>query len=215
MKASKTAVFCLLLALTWSSGLPHSTGALQEDEIVIPSDAHARAVAALQALGPDRGALPLSSRVLEIEGIISLGVSGRSEKIRSALKDLGAEESETDFLIELEGDVLFDFDRWTIREDAEGTLAGVGEVIRDYGHPVSIIGHTDSKGSEAYNQELSEKRAGSVGDWLVTNAGVDAKLIETTGRGESEPAAPNSLPDGSDNPEGRQKNRRVEIRIKK
>ncbi len=78
-----------------------------------------------------------------------------------------------------------------------------------------ISGHTDSKGSEEYNQKLSEKRAESVKKWLIENAGVNPKIIEISGYGESRPVAPNTNPDGSDNPEGRQKNRRVEIVIKK
>jgi outer membrane protein OmpA-like peptidoglycan-associated protein len=216
MKIKKTAVFCLVLALGWALTAPAPARALQaEEDIVIPPEAHEKAIAALEALGPGRGALPLSYKVLGIEGMISLGLSARSEKIQAAMRDLGAEETETDYLIELEGDVLFDFDRWEIREDAEATLGKVGDVIRAYDHKVTITGFTDSKGSESYNQELSKKRADSVRDWLAANAEIDPALIETDGKGESQPVAPNTNPDGSDNPEGRQKNRRVEIRIKK
>jgi len=185
-----------------------------ETEVIIPPGAQAEAEEALERLGPERGALLLDFKVLDIEGIIR-GVSGRMEKIKKALDDLGAKETESDYIIQLESDVLFDFDHWEIREDAEGILGEVGGIIREYDHPVTITGHTDAKGSESYNMELSKKRAESVKTWLVKNAGVDASQIETRGEGESEPAAPNTHPDGSDNPEGRQKNRRVEIRIKK
>jgi OOP family OmpA-OmpF porin len=92
----------------------------------------------------------------------------------------------------------------------------VGEIIKAYKSPnVTIAGHTDSKGAEDYNQKLSEKRAASVKSWLVKNAGINADIIKTIGYGESKPVAPNTKKDGSDNPEGRQKNRRVEILIKK
>ncbi|HDP93756.1 MAG TPA: OmpA family protein [Candidatus Aminicenantes bacterium] len=185
-----------------------------ETEVVIPPGAQAEAEKALKRLGPERGALRLDFKVLTIEGIIR-GFSGRMQKIRSALNDLGAKETETEYVIQLESDVLFDFDQWEIRADAGKALRKVSGIVRDYDLPVTITGHTDSKGSESYNMELSKKRAESVKTWLVKKGGVDASQIETTGKGESEPVAPNSRPDGSDDPEGRQKNRRVEIRIKK
>jgi len=187
---------------------------LDQDEIVIPPEAHQKAIQALKALGEGRGALQLSYKVLTIEGIIR-GISARSEKIQAALKELGAKETDTEYLIELPGDILFDFDKWSIREDAEETLSKVGEIIRASQYPVAISGHTDSKGAEAYNLELSKKRAEAVKQWLVNQAGIDPSRIETTGKGESEPVAANTHPDGSDNPEGRQKNRRVEIKIQK
>ncbi len=188
--------------------------ALDKDEIVIPPEAHQKAIEALKDLGPERGAFKLSYKVLTIEGIIQ-GITAQSEKIQATLKELGAKETDTEYLIELPGDILFDFDKWTIREDAEETLSKVGEIIRTFQYPVAIIGHTDSKGAEAYNLELSKKRAEAVKQWLVSQAGIDPSRIETTGKGESEPVAPNTNPDGSDNSEGRQKNRRVEIIIRK
>ena len=68
---------------------------------------------------------------------------------------------------------------------------------------------------ENYNQDLSEKRAESVKNWLVMNCQTDPEIIETIGYGEIKPVAPNKNPDGSDNEEGRQRNRRVEILIVK
>jgi outer membrane protein OmpA-like peptidoglycan-associated protein len=62
--------------------------------------------------------------------------------------------------------------------------------------------------------KLSENRAVSVKNWLVRNAGVSASRITTRGFGETKPVAPNTNPNGSDNPAGRQKNRRVEITIR-
>ncbi len=190
------------------------TFALDKDEIVIPPEAHKKAIEALKDLGPERGAFKLSYKVLTIEGIIQ-GITARSEKIQATLKELGAKETDTEYLIELPGDILFDFDKWTIREDAEDTLSKVGEIIRASQYPVAIIGHTDSKGAEAYNLELSKKRAEAVKQWLVSQAGIDPSRIEPTGKGENEPVASNTNPDGSDNSEGRQKNRRVEIIIRK
>ncbi len=215
MTGKKTGFFIPVSALIFLMILSDvSIGFQMNEEIVIPPDAHPKAMEALKVLGPGRGALTLQAKVLGIEGVIS-GISARSEKIKMALKDLGAEETDTDYVIELEGDVLFDFDKASIRGDAEASLRKVGEVIRAFDHAVTITGHTDAKGAEAYNLELSRDRAESVRDWLVENDGVDAHTITTDGRGESEPTAPNSHPDGTDNPEGRQKNRRVEIRVRK
>ncbi len=214
MRAKTTLCLLALSLLLFWSGKASPSFALEEEEITIPPEAHQKAIEALKALGPERGALELTYKVLTIEGI-TRSLTARIEKIQATLKELGAEETETDYRIELPGDILFDFDKWTIRKDAEETLSKVGEVISAYQHPVSIIGHTDSKGSESYNLELSKKRAESVKQWLIDQAGIDSKRIETSGKGESEPVAPNTNPDGSDNPEGRQKNRRVEIRIRK
>jgi len=77
--------------------------------------------------------------------------------------------------------------------------------------PLLIEGFTDSKGEHAYNMKLSENRAAAVKQWLVLNLSVSASRITTRGWGEAKPVAPNKNPDGSDNPQGRQKNRRVEI----
>ena len=69
-----------------------------------------------------------------------------------------------------------------------------------------MIGHTDSKGSESYNQGLSERRAQAVTALLVA-AGVDASIIDTSGMGETQPVASN------DTEEGRARNRRVEVHV--
>src|SRR3546814_11557776 len=71
-----------------------------------------------------------------------------------------------------------------------------------------MAGHTDSKGTDAYNQALSERRASAVYDYLTSN-GIDAgRLVGPVGYGESRPLAPNTNDDGSDNPAGRSRNRR-------
>ena len=77
---------------------------------------------------------------------------------------------------------------------------------------VTIEGHTDSKGTDAYNQKLSERRANAVKNYLESN-GVTASRLDAVGKGESDPVVPNTKPDGKDNPEGRAKNRRVELKV--
>ncbi|WP_419897470.1 OmpA family protein [Roseomonas sp. USHLN139] len=129
------------------------------------------------------------------------------------LGTLGAEATGDSIRIALPGDVLFDFDRSEIRADARPVLAQLAEVLRAYARsPVEIQGHTDSRGSDAYNQALSERRAASVQAWLQRQ-GVAAARLRTIGHGESRPVAPNQQADGRDDPAGRQRNRRVEFII--
>lgn len=108
-------------------------------------------------------------------------------------------------------DTLFNFDESTLTPYAEEALHALGPMIVKLGpHPVRIEGHTDSEGTDEYNQKLSEKRAERVRNWLLQNHFVPAGS-EMVGFGEKRPKAPNKKPDGSDNPEGRAQNRRVEL----
>lgn len=159
--------------------------------------------------------LALSGKVTELKGLAS-GVSGKAEALSATLKDLGAKVTEQEIRIELQADVLFDFDKADLKPEAIPSLQKVAAVINGYPNlPVRIEGHTDAKGADAYNMTLSEGRAASVRSWLVRNGSVDGGRITAYGRGETKPVAPNAKPDGTDDPEGRQKNRRVEITLKK
>ncbi len=143
-------------------------------------------------------------------------LGGDIREMKGDVQDLEMTETDTEIRIELSGDILFDFDKWDIRREAEPVLGNVAEVINRYGDSTVIVeGHTDSKGSDSYNQKLSQERADSVKNWLVKFGEVEGARIAARGMGESEPVAPNSNDDGSDNPEGRQKNRRVEITVEK
>jgi outer membrane protein OmpA-like peptidoglycan-associated protein len=153
-----------------------------------------------------RAALP-HAKIVDIVGMTS-GIQG-------VLQDLKAKVTEHEVKIELDADVLFDFDKYNLRPEAADSLRKVGEVAKSYGNsPVLIEGHTDGKGTHPYNMTLSDNRAAAVKSWLVENAGVAASRITTRGWGETKPIAPNKKADGSDDPAGRQKNRRVEITIR-
>lgn len=92
------------------------------------------------------------------------------------------------------------------------TLQRVARLIQHYKPgSIEVSGHTDSKGSDQYNLDLSRARADSVIAYLVTRHGLEKPRFQASAAGEAQPVAPNTKPDGSDNPEGRQKNRRVEI----
>jgi outer membrane protein OmpA-like peptidoglycan-associated protein len=88
-------------------------------------------------------------------------------------------------------------------------------VAANAGAAVRIDGHTDGRGADSYNQSLSERRAAAVKAWLVQHGQAPSALITTRGFGRTKPIADNTKPDGSDNPDGRAKNRRVEILVTK
>ena len=146
------------------------------------------------------------AKILDIVGV-TLG-------IEAVLKDLGAKITDREIRIDLAADVLFDFDKYTLRPAGSESLKKVAQVVANYPDaPLAIEGHTDGKGTHAYNMTLSNNRAAAVKKWLVENGGAKASRITTKGWGETKPVAPNKKPDGSDDPDGRQKNRRVELTL--
>ncbi len=166
-------------------------------------DSAATEAAARQALG--------QKHIVDIVAVTS-GIVGVTSGIQSVLRDLGAKVVGQQLTIDLAADVLFDFDKYTLLPKANDTLRKVGQVAASYPtSPMLIEGHTDGKGTHPYNMKLSENRADAVKNWLVANASITGSRITTQGWGETKPVAPNKKPDGSDDPEGRQKNRRVEI----
>jgi outer membrane protein OmpA-like peptidoglycan-associated protein len=109
-------------------------------------------------------------------------------------------------------DFLFDFDRAEVRAEASPALEELSERVASAHKAVMIEGHTDAIGTDAYNQGLSERRALAVRSALI-NRGLPLAQLNVHGFGKTRPVAPNQRPDGSDDPEGRQRNRRVEVVI--
>src|SRR4051812_39317169 len=134
-------------------------------------DTEAAAEAAVARLGPNR-AIGIVPTVLNIVGLQALGVTGNVQGLQQAMRDLGAQETNLEIKVDLPADVLFDFDKSDIRADAAKALAQLATIIRAQpkGH-TRIEGYTDSKGDDAYNQKLSERRADSVRKWLVEKEG--------------------------------------------
>jgi len=109
--------------------------------------------------------------------------------------------------VTLAADVLFDFDKAVLKNEGKSKLDDLATKVRGINLEVVIaIGHTDSIGSDAYNQKLSVRRAESVKAYLVSK-GVEPNRIYTEGKGEKQPVASNKTKDG------RAKNRRVEIEV--
>lgn len=109
--------------------------------------------------------------------------------------------------------VYFDFDKSNIRPGAADTLDIVHRTLEENPEMVvEVRGHTDAKGSNPYNDRLSIRRSDAAIEYLTRKGVADNRLI-SKGFGETTPAADNTKPDGSDNPEGRALNRRVEFKI--
>ena len=111
--------------------------------------------------------------------------------------------------------VEYDFDKASLRPSSFNTLNDLVEVMKIKDKlEIEIGGHTDSKGKEDYNIKLSQARAESVRNYLISK-GIKANRVTAKGYGMSQPIAPNTNSDGSDNPDGRQKNRRTEVKVTK
>ncbi len=113
---------------------------------------------------------------------------------------------------ELSADVLFPFGSAVLRPEAAGALdEALASMRQTYPYPViRVEGHTDSIGSDAANDALSLARAESVRQFLMSR-GIPPGAITVEGFGKRRPVAPNTQPNGADNPAGRSRNRRVEL----
>ncbi len=117
-------------------------------------------------------------------------------------------KEEDRLVVTMSNAILFDVGSAALKIQSQETLAQMGDVMNQYpDSDILVKGHTDSKGSEKYNQELSERRAKTVKNYLIDRS-VSGRRITAIGFGETMRVAPNNTP------EGRQKNRRVEIEIK-
>jgi outer membrane protein OmpA-like peptidoglycan-associated protein len=107
--------------------------------------------------------------------------------------------------------VLFDFDKDFLRPEGKQVLTDLANKLVELGvKEMTVIGHTDAKGTDEYNLDLGQRRSETVVNYMAS-LGVDVTLVAES-RGEFEPVAPNEV-NGRDNPAGRQLNRRVDLRV--
>lgn len=141
----------------------------------------------------------------------------KSNTVTKVMKELEAENTwgvrtertTKDLIIVLN----YDFDDTQFIEKHSGSLDSLVTLLKKYPKLHIFIGaHTDSKGTDSYNIDLSKRRAKSIVDYLNTH-GISKRKIKSKGFGESVPLVPNENPDGSDNPDNRWLNRRVDITI--
>ncbi|PZP23672.1 MAG: hypothetical protein DI599_10690 [Pseudomonas kuykendallii] len=110
--------------------------------------------------------------------------------------------------VRVELDVKFDFDKSTVKSESMGDIQNLADFMKQYPQTTTVVeGHTDSVGTDAYNQKLSERRASAVRDVLVNKLGVSGARVESVGYGESRPVADNATD------AGRAINRRVEAAV--
>lgn len=131
-------------------------------------------------------------------------MAAEADKLQSDLAEVKAKQSERGLVLTL-SDILFETNKAEIASGAERSLSKIAEFLNKYPKQSIVVeGHTDSTGTSSYNQDLSERRAASVREKIVS-MGVDGNRINSIGKGEEYPVASN------DNSAGRQQNRRVEI----
>ncbi|SMO77882.1 OmpA family protein [Gracilimonas mengyeensis] len=131
----------------------------------------------------------------------------QAEELEEELQNAEVERVGEGIKITFDGGILFDTESYTLKDPAKRDIEDLARVLKDYKDTnIMFAGHTDSRGTEEFNQNLSEQRARSVAEFAAFT-GVDAERMTIVGYGESKPVATNETA------EGRQQNRRVEIAI--
>ncbi|MCC5976319.1 MAG: OmpA family protein [Rubellimicrobium sp.] len=164
----------------------------------------------------DIGAIEGGRAEVDIAGRVPAGSSFRYVRLTDDGVDCGTDYAGADIdavaaigsamRFVLDGAVLFELDSAGLRDEARAALDALSvEIARARIDAFTVIGHTDSTGSESYNLALSEARAAAVRDYLAALVALEGVTIASMGRGEAEPIADNSTE------EGRSMNRRVEI----
>lgn len=156
-----------------------------------------------------KGALIGAAGGAAIGGGIGYYMDKQEAELRRKLEGTGVRVVRNGDQIELvmPGNITFDLNESSIKPSFSGTLESVALVLKEYDKTIiQIEGHTDSSGSDSYNQLLSERRASSVRDFLL-NQGIAPKRTRAVGYGERYPVASN------DTAAGREQNRRVELTL--
>lgn len=139
--------------------------------------------------------------------LIGRRMDRKARELEEQLGDAEVERVGEGINVTFDSGLLFGFNSSDLQSGAQQSLTKFAESMKEFEETnILVVGHTDSKGSEEYNQSLSERRAQSAADFL-RQQGLSEARIQIEGRGESEPIATN------DTAEGRQENRRVEVAI--
>lgn len=150
--------------------------------------------------------------------ILAAGCASHStkNKLFETFKSKGFNVQETDNIVLIYlPEVYFEFGSAILTQSAHDSLLIICNVINNLGNDylnIHVDGHTDSIGNEKYNKKLSLQRANAAAEILASN-GINKDRIIVQGHGKKQPIAPNTLRGNLDNPDGRAKNRRVEIGV--
>ena len=142
-------------------------------------------------------------------GGVGLYMDNQEAKLRERLRGTGVSVTRVgeDIILNMPSNVTFATDSADLKPQFFDTLNSVSLVLKEFNRTlVDVTGHTDSTGSAGHNQQLSERRAATVAEYLVSQ-GNNPQRFQVLGMGQNEPVASNATPDG------RAQNRRVEIRI--
>ncbi len=180
--------------------------AARESEMARREEAQQREMAQQEADQERRQRMAAERRAQELEEE-ARRMREQADRLQEQIAELEARPTERGLVLTLGSDVLFDLDKYELREGAKRTIERIGEFLMEYeDRQVLVEGFTDSTGARDYNLRLSERRANSVREALVAR-GVDENRIRTRGYGLDYPVATN------DTQAGRQLNRRVEVII--
>lgn len=142
-----------------------------------------------------------------VGAIIGRNMDRKAEEINEELDGVTIQRVEEGIAVSFDSGILFSFDSSNLRSTAQENLEKLSEILnRDDETILMVVGHTDSTGDEMYNMRLSERRAQSAANYMISQ-GLAESRVQTEGRGETEPIASNS------SEEGQQENRRVEVAI--
>lgn len=205
---------CLLLAFSACSTVNPYTEEKQTSKLAIGAGIGAASGAVIGLITADsknrqRNALIGAGIGALAGGGIGYYMDVQEAKLRQRLRNSGVSVTRVgnQIMLNMPGNVTFDTNRAEINAGFYDVLNSVAVVLKEYEKTtVDVIGHTDSVGSEAYNQRLSENRARSVAEYLSGQGVMSARLL-IAGMGEAQPIAANATP------EGRAQNRRVNIQI--
>jgi len=203
----KTGIFLLCFSLVWAFGCK-STSNTTEGAVIGGTIG-----------GIAGGAIGNKKDNTVVGALIGAAVGGTAGALIGNYMDKQAEEIEEDLegaqvervgegiLITFDSGLMFDFDSYALRASTKENLRELSDVLKKYEDTnILIEGHTDSKGSDSYNQKLSKQRADAVANYL-SEMNVNYRRITEKGYGEEQPVATN------DTEAGRQQNRRVEVAI--
>lgn len=183
--------------------LPLALGACGGDPAPAPAPVEASPTAQAAAPAPPSRQIGTTS-----------ALTGQTSALTGTISDFMVERTATETRVALAADTLFEFDKAVLTPEAQANLNRTADLVREGGAgTVRVLGHTDAKGDDAYNDSLSKRRGEAVVAWFKSQPGLAARDFAVEGRGKREPVAPNTTPDGADDPQGRARNRRVVVII--
>ncbi len=205
--ANSRAVVALLAGVTLVTGCAGMSNKQKGAVIGATTGAAAGAVVGNNTGSTARGAI-IGAVVGGTAGaIIGHQMDQQAKKLEQNIPGATVERVGEGIQVTFESGLMFDFDSERLRPAAQTNLRNLAASLGEYRNTdLLIVGHTDAKGTDSYNQALSQRRAQAVADYL-NSLGVSSGRLRTSGKGEAEPVASN------DSEAGRQKNRRVEVAI--